>query len=473
MNRRDFLKAATSTAVAFAVPGCTEAYRTGSGKVAANLPNFVIIICDDLGYGDLSCYGHPTIRTSNLDHMAVEGQKWTDFYAAESVCTPSRAALLTGRLAVRSGLCGDNRRELYPDSTGGLPQTEITIAKALKSKGYATCCIGKWHLGHLPQYLPTKHGFDYYFGIPYCNDMDKTVADESQIFQQPKIQYWNVPLMRNDEIIERPADQNTITKHYSLAATNFIRKNKNRPFFLYLAHNMPHVPLFASPDFKNKSARGLYGDVVEEIDWGVGLILETLRREHLARNTLVVFTSDNGPWLSFDELAGSAGILREGKGSTFEGGMRVPCIMWWPGKIKPGIVRDIGCTMDLFTTILTLASADIPQDRAIDGLNLSPALFGKGPSPRNVMFFYRGTRLYAARKGPYKAHFFTKSTFGKDESVRHDTPLIYHLGQDPGEKYDLADRYPEVIADIQKEVIGHLRTLVVGEDQLTKRIRKR
>jgi arylsulfatase A-like enzyme len=303
--------------------------------------------------------------------------------------------------------------------------------------------------------------------------MDKTVADESQIFQQPKIQYWNVPLMRNDEIIERPADQNTITKRYSLAATNFIRKNKNRPFFLYLAHNMPHVPLFASPDFKNKNARGLYGDVVEEIDWGVGLILETLRREHLARNTFVVFTSDNGPWLSFGELAGSAGILREGKGSTFEGGMRVPCIMWWPGKIKPGIVRDIGCTMDLFTTILTLASTDIPQDRAIDGLNLSPALFGKGPSPRNVMFFYRGTRLYAARKGPYKAHFFTKSAFGKDESVRHDTPLIYHLGQDPGEQYDLADRYPEIIADIQKEVIGHLRTLVVGEDQLTKRIRKR
>jgi len=473
MNRRDFLKAATSTSVAFAVPGCTEAYRTGSSKIAANLPNFVIILCDDLGYGDLSCYGHPTIRTSNLDRMAVEGQRWTDFYAGESFCTPSRAALLTGRLAVRSGLCGDNRRELYPDSTGGLPQTEITIAKALKSKGYATCCIGKWHLGHLPQYLPTKHGFDYYFGIPYSNDMDKTVADESQIFQQPKIQYWNVPLMRNDEIIERPADQNTITKRYSLAATNFIRKNKNRPFFLYLAHNMPHVPLFTSPDFKNKSSRGLYGDVVEEIDWGVGLILETLRREHLARNTFVVFTSDNGPWLSFNDLAGSAGTLREGKGSTFEGGMRVPCIMWWPGKIKPGIVRDIGCTMDLFTTILTLASTDIPQDRAIDGLNLSPALFGKGPSPRNVMFYYRGTRLYAARKGPYKAHFFTKSAFGKDESVRHDTPLIYHLGQDPGEKYDLADRYPEVIADIQKEVIGHLRTLVVGEDQLTKRIRKR
>ncbi len=472
MNRREFVKVLGLGAGAITLPGCIGPGKLDTGRAASKKPNFVIIFCDDLGYGDLSCFGHPTIRTPHVDQMAAEGQRWTNFYVGASVCTPSRAALLTGRLPIRSGMCSDQRRVLFPDSAGGLPESEITIAEALKTKGYVTACVGKWHLGHLRQYLPTSNGFDSYFGIPYSNDMDRVGGEGRQAFFQPKTEYWNVPLMRNEEIIERPADQNTITKRYTQEAVKFISQNKNRPFFLYLAHNLPHVPLFVSRDFRDTSLRGLYGDVVEEIDSGVGQILGTLRREGLAENTFVVFTSDNGPWLIFDEHGGSAGLLREGKGCTFEGGMREPAVCWWPGKIKPGVVNDMGATMDLYTTILTLAGAEVPTDRVVDGLDLSPALFGTGPSPRETMFYYRGTKLYAVRKGPYKAHFFTRSGYGKDKEARHDPPLLYHLGHDPSEKYDVAKDHPEVIAGIQKEVALHLANLVPGEDQLAKRIEK-
>lgn len=472
MNRRSFIKTIGLGTVAFAVPGCANGTKFLAGGRTNKKPNFIIVFCDDMGYGDPACYGHPTIRTPNLDQMAAEGQKWTNFYVAASVCTPSRAALLTGRLPIRSGMCSDKRRVLFPDSTGGLPRSEITIAEALKPKGYTTACIGKWHLGHLPQYLPTNNGFDYYFGIPYSNDMDRVGGEGRQAFWDPKIEYWNVPLMRNDKIIERPADQNTITKRYTEEAVKFIKKSKDRPFFLYLAHTMPHVPLFVSEDFKDKSLRGLYGDVIEQIDWGLGQILATLRQEGLAENTFVVFTSDNGPWLIFNEHGGSAGPLREGKGCTFEGGMREPAVMWWPSKIKPRIIADMGCTMDLFTTFLALAGAEIPSDRIIDGLNLSPVLFGTEPSPRKAMFYYRGVKLYAVRKGQYKAHFITKPAYGKGEAVEHDPPLLYHLGHDPSEKYNVARSHPEIIADIQKEVEKHRKTLVPGEDQLAKRIKK-
>jgi arylsulfatase A-like enzyme len=278
--------------------------------------------------------------------------------------------------------------------------------------------------------------------------------------------------MRNEEIIERPADQNTITKRYTEEAIRFIERSKDRPFFLYLAHTMVHVPLFCSDDFRGKSPRGLYGDALEEIDWSVGRVLNTLGREKLAENTFVVFTSDNGPWLTFNELGGSAGLLREGKGCTFEGGMREPCIMWWPGRIKPGVVNDIGSTMDLYTTILTLAGADVPTDRVVDGLDLSPALFGTGPSPRKTMFYYRGTKLYAVRKGQYKAHLFTKPAYGKGEEKMHNPPLLYHLGHDPSEKYDIAKDHPDVIEDIRKEITLHLANLTPGENQLAKRIEK-
>lgn len=472
MNRRDFFKTMGLTAAALAVPKSRNllAQSTARGK----RPNIVVIFADDLGYGDLACFGHPTIRTPNLDRMAAEGQKWTNFYVGASVCTPSRAALMTGRLPIRSGMCSSKRRVLFPDSAGGLPQSEITIAKALKPQGYATAAIGKWHLGHLPQYLPTSHGFDSYFGIPYSNDMDRVPGEPKgrKAFWDPKVEYWNVPLMRDKEVVERPANQNTLIKRYSEEAVRFIERKKDEPFFLYLAHNLPHVPLFCSDEFRGTSRRGLFGDVVEEIDAGVGRIIETLRKHNLAENTFVVFTSDNGPWLPFNEHGGSAGLLREGKGCTYEGGMREPTILWWPGRIKPGVVRDMGATMDLYTTILKLGGAEVPTDRVVDGLDLRPALFGTGPSPRQTMFYYRGTELYAVRKGPYKAHFVTQSGYRGDKPVKHDPPVLYHLEHDPSEKYDIAKDHPDVIADIMKEVAKHRATLKPGEDQLVKRIEK-
>src|SRR5438067_2519401 len=247
-------------------------------------PNFVIILADDLGYGDLGCYGHPTIRSPHLDRMAAEGQKYTNAYVAASVCTPSRAGLLTGRLPVRSGMCSATRRVLFPDSAGGLPQSEITIAKALKGLGYATGCVGKWHLGHLPQYLPPRHGFDFYFGLPYSNDMDNVSGKGREAILRPKVEYFRVPLLRGETVVERPADQTTLTRRYTAEAVGFIKKNKDRPFFLYFPHTFPHVPLFASDDFRGKSRRGIYGDAVEELDWSVGQVLQALRDEGLDRN---------------------------------------------------------------------------------------------------------------------------------------------------------------------------------------------
>lgn len=437
-------------------------------------PNIVVIFADDLGYGDLGCFGHPTIDTPQLDRMAAEGQKWTNFYSAAPVCTPSRAALLTGRLPIRSGMCSSRRRVLFPNSAGGIPASEVTLAEALKQVGYATAAIGKWHLGHLPPYLPTNNGFDSYFGIPYSNDMDR-VADAPrgrESFLHPKVEYFNVPLMRDEQIVEQPADQTTITRRYTDEAIKFIRTNKAGPFFCYLAHNLPHIPLFASDEFLGTSMRGLYGDVIEEIDDGVGRILQTLRDLEIDDNTLVVFTSDNGPWLIFNEQGGSAGLLRGGKGSTWDGGMREPAIFWWPGRIEPGVVQQMGSTMDIYTTAITLAGGKVPSDRIVDGVDLSPVLLGTGPSPRETMFFYRGTELYAARVGPYKAHFTTKDAYGSPKPETHDPPLLYHLGHDPSEKFDLSADHPEVIARIRKVVADHQAKMVPGEPQLEKMIQK-
>jgi arylsulfatase A-like enzyme len=452
------------------------AVSAGHGqKSTDSRPNFIIIFADDLGYGDLGIYGHPTLKTPNLDRMAMEGQKWTNFYAAASVCTPSRAALLTGRYPVRSGMSSNVNRVLFPDSKNGLPAEEITLAEQLQQVGYGTACIGKWHLGHKEQYLPTNNGFDYYFGIPYSNDMDMGSGKPyMEYWQQPddsiKTEHFYVPLMRNTDIIERPADQRSISRRYTDEAISYIEQHKGKPFLLYLAHNFPHIPLFASEAFKNTSKRGRYGDVVEEIDHGVGSILKTLEALGLDENTIVVFTSDNGPWLPFQQNGGSAGLLKDGKGTTWEGGMREPAIFWAPGKIKPAVITDMGSTMDLFTTFSKMAGAEIPSDRTIDGVDLSTTLFHGAPSMRTSMLYYRGTDLFAARLGPYKAHFITQGAYRQpEERMEHPTPLLFNLDHDPSEQYDIAGSHPEMLQQIDAMVAQHRSNLVRGKDQLAER----
>ena len=412
-------------------------------------PNVIIIFADDLGYGDLGCFGHPTIATPNLDRMAREGMRLTQFYVAECVCTPSRAGLLTGRLPIRNGMCSDTRRVLFTDSTGGLPEEEITIAESVKTKDYATACVGKWHLGHLPQFLPTRQGFDSYFGIPYSNDMKPSV------------------LLRGATVIEEPADQSTLTARYTAEAVSFIRKNRDRPFFLYLPHTFPHVPLFASEKFKDKSRRGLFGDVVEELDWSVGQVLETLAELELDDQTLVFFTSDNGPWLIKNQNGGSAGLLRGGKGSTWEGGMREPTIARWPGKIPAGTTSsELGCTTDLLATVHGLLDIPLPTDRTLDSYDLRPLLFGTGESPRKSLLYYRGRKLMAARMGPWKAHFMTQAGYHQPKPEVHDPPLLFHLDSDPSERFDLSKKHPEVISQIQQLVAEHEAGLDAPPSQL-------
>ncbi len=432
-------------------------------------PNFVVIFCDDLGYGDLGCFGNPTIRTKYLDQMASEGMKFTQFYVGASVCTPSRAALLTGRLPCRSGMCSNKRRVLFPNSKGGIPAEEVTIAEALHDGGYATACIGKWHLGHHKQFLPTNNGFDYYFGIPYSNDMDRIASAPKgrESFWHPKSEYFNVPLMRNEEIIERPADQTTITRRYTEETVKFIEENKDKPFFVYLAHSMPHVPLFRSPEFEGVSRRGYYGDVIEEIDWSVGQVLQKLRDTKLDENTLVVFCSDNGPWLIYGDHGGSAGPLRDGKGSTFDGGMREPTIFWWPKTIPAAAVAaDVGSTMDLMATFTSLAGLPTPSDRKLDSYDLSPVLKQTGSSKREALFYYRGYNLMAVRVGPWKLHLKTQTGYGQPKPEVHNPPLLYHLEEDPGESRNVAKDNPEVIQSIQKVIEQHQKEMVFGDSQL-------
>ncbi|EEF60880.1 sulfatase family protein [Pedosphaera parvula] len=438
------------------------------GVFAAKAPNIVIILADDLGYGDLGCYGHPSIRTPNLDRMAAEGIRFTDFYVAANVCTPSRAGLMTGRWPIRSGMAGSTNDVLRVFSMGGLPTNEITIAAALKSKGYATACIGKWHLGHELQFLPTHHGFDYFYGLRFSNDMEPVrgkIPKNASSSLHPKLEWWNSALLQNDKILEQPTDLSTLTRRYTEEAIKFIHQNKKQPFFLYFPHTFPHVPLFASDAFKEHSARGLYGDVVEELDWSVGQVLNTLRKEGLAENTLVFFTSDNGPWLIRDLAGGSAGPLKDGKGSTWEGGMREPAIAWWPGKIKPAINHELVCSLDLFTTSLCLAGVALPPDRVIDGLDMRPMLFGTGHSQRQLMFYYKKNELYAVRKGSFKAHLITHTGYSKDAPEKHDSPLLFQLENDPGERFDVAAENPEVVADILREVEEFNKSIVSVQAQ--------
>lgn len=434
---------------------CGALLCTWCGAVrAAERPNFVIIFADDLGYGDLGCFGNPTIATPHLDRMAAEGTKLTQFYSAASVCTPSRAALMTGRLPVRTGMCGDRRRVLFPNSPGGLPDSEITLAEALHDAGYRTACVGKWHLGHHPRYLPTRHGFDSYFGIPYSNDMKPS------------------PLLRNETVIEEPAEQTTLTKRYTEAALEFIETPSEQPFFLYFAHTFPHIPLYASDEFLGKSRRGLFGDVVEELDASVGAVLDALRSKGLAENTYVVFTSDNGPWLVMDERGGTAGQLRDGKGATFEGGMREPTIVWGPGRIPAAATSAaMGATLDILPTFLALAGIKPDPNRALDGYDLSGAWQDGEPSPREEMYYYRGTQLMAVRLGAWKVHYMTQPSYGPGSFRRaaQDPPLLYQLEHDPSERFDLSRQNPEVIAQAAKLVERHRMGLKPTESQLDRR----
>lgn len=420
-------------------------------------PSIVILLADDLGYGDLGCYGHPTIRTPNLDRMAAEGLRFTQYYAW-CYCTPSRAALLTGRLPVRSGL----NRILGPSSTGGISHGEIALGEVLKSRGYATMCIGKWHLGHHVEFLPTRHGFDHYFGIPYSNDMDRPKQNEPPI-----------PLMWDEATVEQPAVQETLTKRYTEEALRFIHDHadearQGRPFFLYLPYTFPHVPLHASTAFWGRSPRGLYGDVVEELDASVGQILKGLQDEKLAGSTLVIFTSDNGPWLVQRQNGGSTGLFREGKGTNWEGGVRVPCLAWWLGTIAPGrVVQDLASELDLFATCVELAGGQLPTDRPYDSYSLVPLLRGTGPGSRHEVFYYYDNQLTAVRQGPWKLHLKTiEVSSGQTKTQVHSPPLLFHLEHDPSERFNLAPEHPDIVQRLMILIEQHRATVVPGTPQL-------
>lgn len=381
-------------------------------------PNIIYIFTDDLGYGDIECFGATDIKTPNIDRMSKEGMRFTSFYSAASVCSPSRAGLLTGRYPQRMGING----VFFPESFTGMPSEEITIAEMLKTKGYTTGMIGKWHLGHFNKFLPLQQGFDSYFGIPYSNDMESVVY------------------MRDNEVESFEVDQQYTTKKYTEEALKFLDKNQSSPFFLYLSHNMPHVPIYASEKFLGSSGRGLYGDVVQEIDWSVGEIMNRLEKLNLLENTLVVFSSDNGPWLVMQDHGGLAGELREGKQFTFDGGMKVPTLALWKGKIKPGTVNsDLATQMDWFPTFAEITESALPIDRPIDGRDLSKVLYGTGKRTGDDFLFMDGSKLegYIANnwkvKLPYKG---VKGSSWRQAVAAHDT-LLFNLQNDPGETTNL------------------------------------
>jgi uncharacterized sulfatase len=458
------LRARIAWVTAAAVGVLSLSGSLGGGRLIARAPrpNVIVIFADDLG-----AFGAAAIRTPRLDAMAAEGQKWTSFYV-QPVCSPSRAALLTGRLPIRSGMYGaasGTAPKVFRDNAArGLPPEEITFAEILKAAGYATAMVGKWHLGQLPQFLPMQQGFDSWFGLPYSHDMRMTAPRDkglqSAAYYHPKPEYWDVPLMRNGETIERPVDHRTLTQRYTQEAVRFIGANQARPFFLYLAHSMPHIPLARSAAFAGQSAGGMYGDVIEELDWSVGQVLDAVRAAGIERRTLVLFTSDNGPWLPFGDHGGSAGPLREGKGTTWEGGVRTPAIFWWPGTIAPGVVTEMGSGLDLLPTAASLAGAQLQSDRTLDGVDLSPVLRGAGPNPRQLLYYYWDSELRAIRDGRYKAHFITSGAYGAGEPrTEHATPLLFDLAADPGERRNIASARAEIVAGLVAAAERHRRSV--------------
>ncbi len=428
----------------------------GSSLSQGKSPNVILIFADDLGYGDLSCYGHPTIHTPNLDEMARLGIKFTSFYSAASVCTPSRAGLLTGRYPVRIGMPGN----LGPDSKGGLHLDERTLAEALRDNGYRTAAFGKWHLGAVPGYLPTDRGFDEYFGILYSNDMMPPWVKTNR----PLHLYQNTKTTE-----EQPVDQTTLTRRYTEKAIGFIRQNRDEPFFIYLPHSMPHLPVYASQDFSGKSAGGRYGDVIEEIDHGVGRILEVLEQLELSENTLLIFTSDNGPWRNMPPRmyetgpvekwhGGTTGPLRGAKATSYEGGYRVPCIMYWPGKINGGQVSaEIATTMDLHATILDITKTPLPA-KPLDGKNLWPLLTQQSASPHEFYHYFTGKRLDGVRTQNWKLRIAPPASNWESPELQRGKELpiqleLFHMRNDPFEQFNLSDEYPDVVETLKKEMV--------------------
>lgn len=428
-----------------------------------NHPNIIVIYADDLGYADLGCFGSTKHRTPHLDSLAKEGARLTQFYTAQAVCSASRAALLTGCYPNRIGIQG----ALNHRSQHGIHEQELTLAEMLRSQNYQTAHFGKWHLGHHPEFLPTRHGFQVWFGIPYSNDMWPRHPTAGNF-------YPDLPLYDNTSVIETNPDQRMLTTRLTQRAVDFIEQQQDKRFFIYLAHPMPHVPIHVSPERAGQSAGGLYGDVIEEIDWSTGQILNTLSRLGLDNKTLVIFSSDNGPWLSYGNHAGSAGKLREGKGTSFEGGVRVPFLARWPGKIPAGLVsHEPAMTIDVLPTLARLTEAALPG-HPIDGKDIMPLLMKPGArTPHEVLFFYWDRDLQAVRSGPWKLHLPHRYQTLKDKPGKDGKPdayvikqlekSLFNLEHDPEEQNNLIDKYPEVVEKFMRYV--EAARLDLGDEQ--------
>ncbi len=442
----------------FFIAVCLCLIATTTVRAEDRPPNVVIIFTDDQGYGDVGCYGAEGYETPHLDRMADEGMRFTSFCVAQPVCGASRAALLTGCYPNRIGMLGAPG----PRSKHGINSREMLLSELCKQKDYATAIYGKWHLGHHQPFLPLQHGFDEYFGLPYSNDMWPYHPEHAA-------NYPGLPLIEGNDIAiaaVTPDDQAHLTTWYTEHAVDFIQRNHERPFLLYVAHAMAHVPLFVSEKFAEKSEQGLYGDVIMEIDWSVGQILKTLAEYELDENTLVIFTSDNGPWLSYGNHAGSAGLLREGKGTTWEGGVREPCIMRWPGRIPAGSVcHEFAATIDIVPTVARLIDAELPA-HTIDGKDIWPLMSGhpEARSPHEAYFYYWGRELQAVRSGDWKLHFphnyrSLDGPAGKDGTPSKyiqakTTSALYNLRTDVGETLDLKSQYPDIVANLERLADG-------------------
>ncbi len=463
-------------------------------------PNIILLIADDLGWGDLGSYGHPVFRTPNLDRMAAEGQRWTNFYVSSPVCSPSRGAMLTGRVEIRSGLYGALNSVQVEGDPYGFPDRETTVASLLHDAATPPPCSanGTWRR---PARYPTRHGFDSWWGMPMSNDAyfagfpggvsikelrQRFARGESPktlyplyyrqavaAFRDPKNSYWNSPLIASeqvvvngkidyrDQVVERPVDQPSYNKRLTDHVVDFIGRKRDKPFLAWVGYEKPHLPHMPAPEFVGSSKGGPVGDAIAELDHSVGRVLEAVRRSPDGKNTLVVFVSDNGPWILYEELVGSAGMLRDGKASTYEGGSRVPALFWWPGTVRPGVVDGIGATYDFLPTFVALARARLP-DAVIDGSDLSKTLRDQSPSPRQVLpYFYRG-RLQAWREGDWKVNFYDVSGRNPEGGLqpRLAKPTLYNLGRDPGEKFDKAESEPAILQRLQHDAEAFERSFL-------------